>query len=172
METHQHAIHLLLRCFFNVPCIPPRLETRSADFDLLKWVYTNPITSDFAQCLEIVTSIALLLLGYRAPASPFCSVHVALLCVSDAVGRSLTVVTFPTWSFLAAIGSPPFHLCTSAYVVHLHPASQKGSGLCSRSLSWCFQWGKKQITFFFRFLSWELLLWFWTSMFYESLKYL
>lgn len=88
--------------------------------------------------------------GPPAPASPFCSVRVALLCVSDAVGQALTVVTFPTWSFLAAIDSPPFHLYTSAYVVHLHPASQKGSGLCSRSFSSCFQWGKKTNYFLFQ----------------------
>lgn len=126
METHQHAIHLLLRCFsfFNVPCIPLRLETRSADFDLLKWVYTNPITRDFASAWNSYLSIALS--PWRLALSSLLSApFTRSLCVSDAVGSVSNCCHLPTWSFLAATGSPPFHLCTSAYVVHLHPASQK-----------------------------------------------
>lgn len=40
------------------------------------------------------------------------------LCVPNAVGTQfLTVVTFSTCPFLAAIDSPPLHLYTSAYVL-------------------------------------------------------
>lgn len=114
METHQHAIHLLLWCFFNVPCIPLWLETRSANFDLMKWVYkyTNQITSNFAQCLRIFTNIALFLLGYTHFA-PFMSLYMCIWYCQRSISNCchLFHMFIPCCHWFSSIPSLHFCLC-------------------------------------------------------------
>lgn len=147
METHQHAIHLLLRCFFNVPCIPSCCQ-RLGVLILICWnefilIQSLMILPSAGRSYEHCTPPPWLP-GPARRFAPFTSAFfVCIWCcwmVSNCCHLSHMVIPCCHWF--------SSHSISALLMVHLHLSLPKGSGLCSRSLSWCFQWGKKQITFF------------------------